>query len=118
MNTLIEREAMKFIINGRSFDTATSETAAVSRGVLDAANHELFTMGYGSADEVRYDHTLYRTAKGAFFLHCHSTSKFRHGKPVTEDSATELTPEEALKWIERDKAMILDPTGLDLPEEA
>jgi hypothetical protein len=62
---------------------------------------------------------LYRTAKGALFLHDHSTYKYvKGGKPVTEDTAREMTAEQALEWIAGRRAVILDATGLPLPPEA
>jgi len=69
---------------------------------------------------VRYEYVLYRTSKGAFFVHDHSTEKFvRGGRPVTMDKAEEIeTPENAVKWIEAMRAVVLDGTGLPLPPEA
>ena len=115
METLIEG-SMKFVIDGRTYDTATSTQAAIYRGAADRLSY-----GYDlppDAATVRYEHVLYRTAKGAFFVHVHETSKGRSGKPVVEDRADAYTPEEAVKWIESHSAMVLDPAGLPLPDEA
>ncbi len=112
-NTLIG-EAMKFIINGRTFDTASSTKAAIFRGVA----HEQPRDFLGNS-EMRFEDTLYRTAKGAFFVHEHRTEKMaRGGKPIVTDVAKELTPEQAVAWIIKERAIVLDATGLDLPEEA
>ena len=112
-NTLIG-EVMKFVINGRTFDTATSTKAAVFRGVSHVQPGD-----FPTNSEMRFDDVLYRTAKGAFFVHEHRTEKMaRGGKPIITDAARELTPQEAVAWIKKEKAGILDATGLDLPEEA
>ena len=51
---------MKFVIKGRTFDTASSTVVAVSRGIrLPDYNNQV-----GDA-EIRFDNTLFRTAKGA-----------------------------------------------------
>jgi hypothetical protein len=105
METLNEG-SMKFVLNGRTFDTATSTVAAVSRGVIDGAESK------------RYENVLYRTKLGNFFVHHHETVKFKYGKPVVDDSAAALTPELAVSWIQSTSAMVLDPTGLPLPDEA
>jgi len=112
-NTL-EREAMKFVINGRSFDTATATKVAIDRGI-DHPNYS----GMVGDSELRYENVLYRTAKGAFFIHQHHTEKLvKGGRPVVTDFAYELSREEASKWVSDRRAMILDGSGLDLPEEA
>ncbi|MDO8706024.1 MAG: hypothetical protein Q7J84_13865 [Sulfuricaulis sp.] len=115
MNTLIEREQMKFVINNRTFDTDTSQTVAISRGARTPENpwDDDFP-----AQSVRYENVLYRTAKGALFVHYHKTMKFDRGKPVVDDSAQEVTPEEAISWIQMNLAAVIDPTGLTLPPEA
>ena len=113
MNTLMEGEAMKFIINGRSFDTATSTTVAISRGVLIGPK----AWAYQNAEEVRYETVLYRTPNGRFWTHEHATLKLEKGKPVVTDEAEEVRPEEAVGWISREGAAILDANGLDMPEE-
>lgn len=113
-NTL-EREAMKFILNGRSFDTASAFPVAVHRGAFIP---DEFSDAYRGAEQVRFEDTLYRTQKGAFFAHEHNTAKYPKGKPVVADTAEELTPQDAVAWIVKRGAAIIDPTGLDLPEEA
>ena len=116
MNNLDEREAvMKFILNGRSFDTTTSSQVAISRGTYTP---EQWDGDYQGADQVRYERILFRTAKGAFFVHDHETAKYPHGKPVVSDAAYEKSPEEAMKWIEQFGAAIIDASGLPLPDEA
>jgi len=50
---------MKFVIKGRTFDTATSNVVAIDRGIAMRANR----LG---DHEKRYESVLYRTAKGAF----------------------------------------------------
>lgn len=119
-NTL-EREAMRFIINGRTFDTATSSPLAVSREILVPDQFGLRPQGHfyeGDWEQVRAETTLYRTAKGSLFVHDHATIKFPKGKPVVQDRAWETTPEDAVKWIVAENAAILDGTGLPLPDEA
>jgi hypothetical protein len=117
MNTVIETEAaMQFILNGRTFNTATSQTVAVHRGTYAPDQYD---ERFGSTGEVRFDDVLYRTSKGAFFVHEHETWKLgRGGKPVVKDSATEMSPEQAIKWIEDFGASIVDASGLSLPDEA
>jgi len=115
METLTEG-SMKFVIDGRTYDTATSTPAAIYRGSADRHSY-----GYDlppDAETVRYEHVLYRTAKGAFFVHVHETSKGRSGKPVVEDRADAYTAEDAIKWIEMHRAMVVDTTGLPMPDEA
>lgn len=121
MNHLDEREAVKFVLNGRSFDTASSTSAAIYRGVFipgPTSGNYINDEAYIGAEQVRFEHTLFRTAKGAFFVHEHTTAKYPKGKPVVEDAATEMTPEEAIKWIVQVGAAVIDGTGLSLPEEA
>ena len=115
MNNLIEREAMKFILNGRSFDTTTSSEVAISRG---AYTPEQWDGDYPGAAQVRYERILFRTAKSAFFVHDHETVKYPKGKPVVSDEARELSLEEAIKWIESQGAAVIDASGLPLPDEA
>jgi len=103
---------MKFVIKGRTFDTATSNVVAIDRGIAMRANR----LG---DHEKRYESVLYRTAKGTFFLHDHSTVKYlQGGKPVTEDDAEDLTPEQAIEWIENHGAVVMNDEGLALPPEA
>ena len=109
---------MKFILNGRSFDTATAAPIAVKRGMIVPDINTGLRSGYeGQWDEVEYERTLYRTAKGALFIHDQATLKYPDAERV-ENEAWEVTPEKAVKWIENENAEILDPTGLDMPEEA
>jgi hypothetical protein len=105
---------MKFVINGRTFDTTTSTVVAINRGIdLPYYNNVV------DDRECRYEVVLYRTAKGAFFLHDHSTSKYvKGGKPVTEDTAKEMSAEEAAKWIAEYQAVVLSADGVPLPPEA
>lgn len=120
-NTL-EREVMRFILNGRTFDTATSTPLAVSRFIHvpeSRLNYTIARMFEGDWDQVRGEETLYRTAKGALFVHRHSTMKFPKGKPVVKDEAREVaTPEDAVRWIQDERAAILDASGLPLPDAA
>lgn len=109
-----ETPAMQFILKDRRYDTASSTVAAVSRGVTADTDSE-----YPGSESLRFEDVLYRTQKGAFFVHCHRTVKYPKGKPVVEDTALgPFTPEEAVRWVDREAAMILNPTGLPLPEEA
>jgi hypothetical protein len=111
---------MKFILNGRTFDTASSSVVAVSRGSDYASSDTQYDPEYQSgAQSRRWEMTLYRTAKGAFFVHDHTTVKFARGKPVVQDEAMELADgEAALNWIEQFGATVIDSTGLELPPEA
>lgn len=115
METLAEG-SMKFVIAGRTYDTATSTVAAVYRGSSDRESYRYDLPP--DAVSVRYEHVLYRTQKGAFFLHVHETVKSQRGKPVVEDRADAYTAEGAVQWIQSHRAMVLDPAGLPLPEEA
>jgi len=38
--------------------------------------------------------------------------------PVTEDVAEDLTPEQAIEWIENHGAVVMNDEGLALPPEA
>jgi hypothetical protein len=106
---------MKFVLSGRVYNTESSEVAAVYRGSAAAGN-------WGSlppdAESIRYEHVLYRTASGNFFVHMHETVKYKFGKPVVEDRAIAYSPEDAVQWIQVHSAMVLDSTGLPLPDEA
>jgi hypothetical protein len=109
-----ENSPMKFVINGRTFDTATSTVVAISRGIKppdynnDVGDHEC-----------RYEIVLYRTAKGAFFVHDHSTLKYvKGGRPITEDTVQEMTGDAAVAWIAQFQAMVMNDEGLPLPPEA
>lgn len=105
---------MKFIINGRTFDTAAAARVAVSRGV----NHPDYNSSPSDA-EVRFENVLYRTATGAFFVHAHATEKFvKGGRPVVTDTAEELLPAEAVKWITDNGAVVQDDAGLPMPPAA
>ncbi len=103
---------MKFLLGSRAFDTDTATAAAIHRGVEDSPHH------LPGAEQLRFAHVLYRTAKGAFFVHEHGTIKYAKGRPVTSDAAQEMTAQQAVAWIASRGAAILDATGLDLPEEA
>lgn len=118
MNHLEEREVVKFVLNGRSFDTATSSQVAISRGAYapGLAGHEFDE--HRGAEQVRFEHILFRTPKGNFFLHEHTTVKYPKGKPVVSDEATELPPVAAVAWIVTNGAAVIDGTGLPLPDEA
>lgn len=115
MNTVqLEQNEMKFVINGRTFDTASSTVVAIRRGISLPSYNNLV-----GDHECRYEIVLYRTAKGAFFQHDHSTYKYvKGGRPVTDDSAKEMTPEQAAEWIEDTGAVVHDGKGLPLPPEA
>ena len=51
-------------------------------------------------------------------MHEHATLKHAKGKPVVIDDASEVSAMEAVEWIAREEAAVIDGTGLDLPEEA
>lgn len=113
MNTLEREEAMKFIINGRTFDTATSTKAAISRGINPPDYNNIV-----GDSEVRFENVLYRTAKGAFFVHTHASEKLvKGGKPIITDEAESMTAEQAVEWITRNGAAVLDDAGLPMPAE-
>lgn len=99
MLTDIKGHDMRFIINGRTFDTTNSTTVATWRGVRTQANvqYEIGDVQYEiGADEIRWDDVLYRTAKGAFFVHSHKSKKIGKGRRIFIDEAQELTAEEAV----------------------
>ena len=107
-------EFMKFVLNGRTFDTATSTKVAIHRGVTKPRYDNI-----AGDSEIRYEDTLYRTVKGAFFVHSHNTEKLvKGGKPLVNDGADELSPAAAGTWVIERGVAVLDATGLDLPEEA
>ena len=111
-----DEENLKFILDGRSFDTTTSYVVAVSRGAYDPRNSSFEKPG--SAEEVRFERVLYRTAMSALFIHSHETYKFAKGKPIVRDTAEEIDQHEAVAWIERQGAAVLDEAGLSMPPEA
>lgn len=108
-------EAIKFIINGRTFDTATSTTLAVDCGITDPDYNNVV----GDC-EVRFTNVLYRTAKGALFIHFRRSEKrVKGGGPVVfVDYVEEKTGEEAVEWIAERQAIVLDAADLPLPPEA
>ncbi len=112
-NTL-EREDMRFIINGRTFDTATAIEVAVTSGAY-VPNQD---SDYRGAEQLRFEHSLYRTSKGSLFIHEHETIKFPKGKPVVSDKAREVSFAEAFEWIQQSGAAVLDDAGLTFPDEA
>src|SRR5688500_16508185 len=107
MNTLIEGKSavMKFVINGRAYDTESSTVAAIYRGSATPATSARDLPP--DAQSIRFEHVLYRTERGNFFLHSHETIKYAHGKPVVEDRAEAYTPEVAVQWIAATNAMII-----------
>jgi hypothetical protein len=112
-------KAIKFVLNGRTFDTAISTTLAISHGHVGHPHWQFDeTHNYHKAQTVRYEHVLYRTAAGAFFVHEHDTVKFEKGKPLIVDSAKELKPDEVADWIETEGAAIVNDDGLALPPQA
>lgn len=99
---------MKFVISNKTYDTATSTRAAILRGVRQS-----------EGDQIRFEHVLYRTPLGNFFLHQHEMRKIGgRGKPVAFDTARELTAAEASRWCAEAGAVVLDSEGLELPGEA
>jgi len=101
---------MKFSIGGRTFDTAAATKVAACRGI-NLPSHDM-----ASDPDLRFEDVLYRTAKGAFFVHEHAAGKPVNGaRPVVTDEARELSPDEAAAWIIDREAAVIDPTGL--PEE-
>lgn len=102
---------MKFIINGRTFDTARSSLSAVCRYQWKDKEGG---PGFG---EIRGEVRLFRAPDGAFFLHEHRTTKGGRGKPMVLDHAREVTPEEAVEWIEATGAAVRDSAGLPMPSE-
>lgn len=108
-------EAIKFIINSRTFDTATSTALAVDRGITDPD----YNNAVGDC-EVRFRNVLYRTAKGALFIHFHRSEKrVKGGGPIAfVDYAEARTGEQAVEWIAERQAVVLDAADLPLPPEA
>jgi hypothetical protein len=108
-------EAMSFIINGRTFDTATASKVAISRDIARPRYNN-----HAEDSELRYERVLYRTPKGGLFVHRHETLKYvEGGRPITTDEADEIrSPEAAVEWIVDQDAVIIDATGLQLPGEA
>ncbi len=110
-----ENPAMQFILDGKTYDTETATRAAVSRGVITTEDNPYHLPL--NAESKRYEEVLYRTQFGNFFIHSHETVKFRRGKPVVRDAARVVTPLEAIDWIQKKGAMILDASELPLPRE-
>jgi hypothetical protein len=85
---------MKAIINGKRYDTAT------------AAEIASWGNGLGSSDFKNCDETLYRTKKGAWFLHGDGGAMTRWARAVSNghtggEGIQPLTPDEARGWLER-----------------
>ncbi len=97
---------MKFVINGRTFDTGTSERLAIQRGTLDP--DDMVGEGYAGAEHVRFEVALYRTLKGALFLHDRSTALYEDEGPMTIDEARECSPEQAVTWIQEVGAVVIN----------
>lgn len=95
MGTLTEG-SMKFITNGRTFDTATSTRLAINRGVYTPP---IWGHDTGDVPTVRYVAVLYRTANGTLFIHERKTTRHRRGKPVVEDLRWEVSHEQAVTWM-------------------
>lgn len=105
---------MKFIHGGATYDTATAKAIAVHRGAYAPAEGD----PRFPAQQVRFENTLYRTPRGALFLHEHSTAKYAKGKPVVQDRVQPMNDAEAAAWLEKTGAAILDAENLPLPPEA
>ena len=103
---------MKFILDGRSFDTVTSSVVAVSQGVYDLSNSGFERRG--SAEEVRFKRVMYRTVSGTLFVHYLETYKFANGKPIVRHAAEKIDENMAIAWIQRQGAALVDETGLSL----
>jgi len=103
---------MKFVIDGRTFDTASATRVAVSRGI-ELPSHDMV-----GDSAIRFEDVLYRTADGSFFAHEHAAGKSADGdRPAVTDEARKLSPEGALAWIMDREAAVIDATGLPLPDE-
>lgn len=103
---------MKQIINSKTYNT---ETAAA----LCSAS-----ANYAHTEFQWWQETLYKTAKGAYFLHCEGgamsqySESFENGERTGGEKLEALTRDEAIEWAELRK---IDPDQLpeDLqPEEA
>lgn len=95
---------MKFVLNGRTFDTVAALKVATYRAGLS----------WGS----RTEGTLYRTSSGVFFTHERETRLPDRGKPIMFDRAAEVSAERAVMWIAANGAAVIDATGLTLPASA
>lgn len=108
-----ERAYMKFIIEGRVFNTKTSRVLGVARGVREPLPEEP-----SGVETVRFEETLYRTEAGALFIHSHRTAKAGRGKPLVWDHVRVVSPQEAVAWAAERQALIADDAELPLPPEA
>lgn len=107
-------EPVKFVHDGKTYDTSTATAVAVHRGAYSpSADSPHFP-----AQQVRFENTLYRTQRGALFIHEHSTAKFQKGRPVVEDRIRPVDHAVAVGWIATTGAAVLDAEGLELPPEA
>lgn len=104
---------MKQIINGKTYNTETA-TELCSESAS----------GCTVSDFQWWQETLYKTAKGAYFLHCEGgamsqySQSFDGGERTGGEKLAALTRDEAIEWAERRQ---IDPDQLpeDLrPEEA
>lgn len=103
---------MKQIINGLRYDTATATEVAS------------YSLGYRT-DFSGIEETLYRTAKGNYFIHGWGGAASSYAKPVGDGSMTEgeaITPmseAEAVDWLEaKGKAEAIEQYFSDYIEDA
>ena len=93
---------MKTIIDGKRYDTGRAELLAE------------YTFGYSS--DLRYvSEGLYRTSKGAYFLHAEGGALSKYGVSVGNNSwepgncILPFTQEEAISWLEaNEKTTVLE----------
>ena len=100
---------MKFIINDRTYDTATAIRHAQKCTKVELEDEVVVTQ-----------ETLYRTPRGALFMVSRTqTRKGRSGKVFWHDEARAFeTGADAVRWIEEVGAMVVYEGDLPLPVEA
>lgn len=84
---------MKKVVEGKLYNTKTAEVI-----------HE-WSNGYYRNDFHRCEETLYRTRKGAWFLHGEGGALSKYAEPHgsmrgSGEDIVPLTPEEAMRWLE------------------
>lgn len=84
---------MKKVISGKVYDTSTAE-----------ALHE-WGNAFSKSDFKWCEETLYRTTKGAFFLHGEGGAMTRYARPVGNmrtggECIIVMSKEEAMQWLE------------------
>jgi hypothetical protein len=103
---------MRKVINGRTYNTATSKVIGE------------WSNGYGVRDFKACEETLYKNTKGAYFLYGEGGPMSKYAKSAGQNSwtggsnITPMTAEEAQAWAEEHLDADEYETEFGIPEEA